>query len=415
MPHAKQQLLRWIDDDRGILVDFLQELIRCRTPNPPGDTRSAATFIQRFLELKDLAHRVVAPNPQMPNIIATFDGGRAGRHLVLNGHIDVFPAGDPTKWTHGPWAGELVDGKVFGRGACDMKCGTTASIFTYAYLHRLRADLRGRLTLTIVSDEETFGPWGARYLLDNEPDVLGDCCLNGEPTSPYGYRFGEKGPLWLAFTVRTPGAHGAYAHKSKSATSIAAKLIIDLETLCDLEPADGSNLSTVLDAAAEVVDHAYGTGASKIIQKVTIMPSVIHGGVKVNMIPAECNFEVDIRVPIGLDDRRILAEVEKIVVRHPEVTFRILNYAPPNWSPPDSEMGRYIQQNARAVSQIEPAAIIGLGGTDARFWRYKNVPAIVYGPSPTGMGTYDEHVTIDEFFHVVKTHALSAYDYLAAE
>ena len=96
-----------------------------------------------------------------------------------------------------------------------MKCGTTASIFTFLYLHELREELQGRLTLSAVSDEETFGPWGARYLSEHHPEVFGDCCLNGEPSSPWTLRFGEKGPLWLEFTVRTRGAHGAYTHLSK--------------------------------------------------------------------------------------------------------------------------------------------------------------------------------------------------------
>ena len=60
--------------------------------------------------------------------------------------------------------------------------------------------------MTAVSDEETFGPWGARYLMEHHPEVHGDCCLNGEPSSPYSIRFGEKGPLWIKFTVRTAGA-----------------------------------------------------------------------------------------------------------------------------------------------------------------------------------------------------------------
>ena len=411
---AKEQLLGWIEDDRDVLVNFLQELIRCPTPNPPGDTRSAASYVQQFLESKELTYRIVAPNPEMPNIIGTFECPKPGRHLVLNGHIDVFPTGDLTKWTHDPWSGALQDGRIYGRGACDMKCGTTASIFAFWYLHRLRANLQGKLTLTVVSDEETFGPWGARYLIDHEPDALGDCCLNGEPTSPFGYRFGEKGPLWLAFSVKTPGGHGAYAHRSKSATAIAAKIIADLETLSDLKLSDGDNLSVILDGAADAVDRAYGKGASNIIRTITATPSIIHGGVKVNMIAAECDFEMDIRLPIGVDDKQIVTEVDKIMARYPEGSYRIINYAPPNWSPPDSEMGKYIKQNAKHVSGIDPAAIIGLGGTDARLWRYKNIEAIVYGPSPTGMGTYDEHVTVEEFFHVVKTHLLSAYDYLSA-
>ena len=65
-----------------------------------------------------------------------------------------------------------------------MKAGTTASIMTYALLSRLRDRIGGRLTLTLVSDEETFGPWGARYLMEHHPEVHGDCLLNGEPSGP---------------------------------------------------------------------------------------------------------------------------------------------------------------------------------------------------------------------------------------
>jgi len=173
----------------------------------------------------------------MPNILGTFEGISEGRHLVLNGHTDVFPVSeDPVKegWTTDPWGGEIIDGKIYGRGSSDMKCGTSASIWTYIFLNRLRAKIKGKLTLTCVSDEETFGPWGDRWLIDNEPEVLGDCCLNGEPSSPFTIRYGEKGLLWLTFTVKTPGAHGAYTHVSPSATRIAAKLINELGNLENL-------------------------------------------------------------------------------------------------------------------------------------------------------------------------------------
>jgi succinyl-diaminopimelate desuccinylase len=73
--------------------------------------------------------------------------------------------------------------------------------------------------------------------------VFGDTCLNGEPSSPWTLRFGEKGPLWLEFTVRTKGAHGAYTHASKSATAIAAKLIGELAVLEDIAPSEASNLA----------------------------------------------------------------------------------------------------------------------------------------------------------------------------
>ena len=92
--------------------------------------------------------------------------------------MDVFPADEarPSAGRRLRGAGRSPSGKIYGRGVADMKAGTSASIFTYRYLHRLREHLKGELTLTAVSDEETFGPWGARYLMEHHPEVHGDCC-----------------------------------------------------------------------------------------------------------------------------------------------------------------------------------------------------------------------------------------------
>ena len=189
---------------------FLQTFVQHRSPNPPGDTRDAAEFITSFLEQRGLPYRIISPHPEMPNIVGSFDCAHPGRHLVLNGHIDVFPvADDGAGWSRDPWGGQLVDGKIYGRGVADMKAGTTASIFTYAYLHGVKDGLKGRLTLTAVSDEETFGPYGARYLMEHHPEVHGDALLNGEPSSPFSVRFGEKGPLWL----RDHGQHRRCARR----------------------------------------------------------------------------------------------------------------------------------------------------------------------------------------------------------
>lgn len=413
MDGRKAMLLERIERDREVLLDFLRGFIRCPSPNPPGDTQRAAEHVRTLLDRHGAPYRVIAPQPTMPNIVATFAAARPGRHLALNGHMDVFPVGDGEGWTQDPWGGALVDGRIYGRGACDMKCGTTASIFTFLYLLELRDELHGRLTLSAVSDEETFGPWGTRYLFEHHPEVIGDCCLNGEPSSPWTVRFGEKGPLWLEFTVRTRGAHGAYTHLSPSATAVAAKVIGELERLQDIPAPEASNLAAALDQAAEVIDKAYGPGASKIIRRVTVNPGVVQGGLKVNMVAAHCSFEVDIRLPNGLDAPLILAEIDSIVARHPGVTYRQTMYNPPSWCPPDADMAEIVRANAKAIAGIDPTPVISLGGTDARLWRYRDVPAIVYGPSPTGMGSFDEHVTVEEFLHVVRCHVLSAYDYMS--
>ncbi|BBK37598.1 peptidase [Allostella sp. ATCC 35155] len=412
----RDQILRWIEEERDEIVRFLQRLVRARSPNPPGDTRAAAAVVQERLDAEGLPYRIVAPNPEMPNFVGTFEGGGGpGRHLVLNGHIDVFPVAGDHGWSRDPWSGDIVDGKLYGRGAADMKPGTTASIVTYALLHRLRDRLPGKLTLTAVSDEETFGPWGARWLMDHEPEVLGDCCLNGEPSGPNTIRFGEKGPLWLRFTVRADGAHGAYTHLTKSATLVATQLIGALGQIEDLAVELPHNVMSAMDEAREASDAAMGAGAGAITDKVTLNVGLLEGGVKVNMIPSECHFEADIRMPPGMTRERVMAEVDRILADHPGVEVEETGCSPPSYCDPYGPMVEILQRNVQALRGHRPTPIVGLGGTDARLWRYRGIPAYVYGVFPHGMGSHDEHVDIEDFLHVVRTHALSAYDYLTAK
>lgn len=410
----KATLLDWIERDRDLIVGFLQDFVRAPSPNPPGDTREAAGVITRFLDRHELPWRMVAPMAEWPNIVGTFDTGRPGRHLVLNGHIDVFPVDETETWTHGPWSGALADGRIWGRGVVDMKAGTAASVMTYRYLHEARSALAGRLTLTCVSDEETFGPYGARWLVANEPEVLGDCVLNGEPSSPFTIRFGEKAPLWLRFTVRTPGAHGAYTHLSESATKTAARLIADLETLAGEEVTPPGRIGEVLAASAAAADRAMGEGAAAIVPRYTVNIGTIQGGLKVNMVPGLCSFEADIRLPVGGSKEAVMRRLAGILRDYPTATVEEINFSEPAACDPFHEMVGHIQANARAVSGIDPQPVISLGGTDARLWRQRGIPAYVYGPFPRGMGQKDENVEVAEYLHVVKVHVLSAFDYLAA-
>lgn len=410
----RNDLLAWLDDSRDEILALLTGLLRAKSPNPPGDTRDASRVVTDYLARHGLDYRIVSPHPEMPNVIAAFDAPAPGRHLVLNGHIDVFPVPeDHHGWTCDPWAAEIRDGRIYGRGACDMKPGTTASIVTYAALSRLRAALHGRLTLTCVSDEETFGPWGARYLVEHHPEVLGDCMLNGEPSGPESIRFGERGPLWLEFDVRTRGAHGAYVHITESATRVAMALAGDLEELTGLTGQVSDNLQAHIDAGRPVMDRMMGQGAGDLVSRVTLNIGMIQGGEKVNMVPSHCRFTADLRLPVGMSKADLLPRVAEIAARYPQATWREIGGAEPSWCPPDHEMVDIIQRNVEAAGRPRPVPIVSIGGTDARLWRYAGVPAYVYGPCPHGMGSHDEHVEIEEFLHVVRTHALSAFDYLS--
>ncbi|MFQ6123619.1 MAG: M20/M25/M40 family metallo-hydrolase [Candidatus Heimdallarchaeota archaeon] len=133
----KERLLHWIDEDRDKLIDFFRCFIQAKSPNPPGDTRAAVKHISQFLDEQKLPYKIIASKEEMPNVVGAFECGAPGRHLVLNGHIAVFPVDDTEGWTYEPWSATIAKGRIYGRGAADMKCGTSALIFTFSYLHRI--------------------------------------------------------------------------------------------------------------------------------------------------------------------------------------------------------------------------------------------------------------------------------------
>jgi succinyl-diaminopimelate desuccinylase len=418
---GRLQLLHWIESERERRLDFLQRFARIDTANPPGDTLRAADLFRAFLDEEGIACRTEAPLAHAPNLIASFagTGAGAGRHLVLNGHLDVFPVGDRTAWSRDPWSGDISDGRLHGRGTVDMKCGTTAMLFVFAYLHRLRAELPGRVTLTVVSDEETGGKWGTAWLLDTFADeVLGDCVLNSEPSGVATVRFGEKCMLWLRFKVAVKGGHSAYPHTGGSATKIAAALIQDLQSIEQLLPDEPPTVRQTLDrpGVQKAIDQSLGAGAAGVLRRVSVNIGTIQGGVKINMLPPDCVLEVDFRLPVGIARAAVLAKVQAIVARYPMVTWEELLPGGPeaNVSDPTHEMMGHLVRNAAEAQGWAPQPIVSLGGTDTRFWRTKGVPAFVYGCSPAGMGGVDESVSIAEFHHVLRVHALAAWDYLIA-
>ncbi|MDP2899574.1 MAG: M20/M25/M40 family metallo-hydrolase [Candidatus Bathyarchaeota archaeon] len=408
---AKQRLIDRVEADREEIIGFLRGLIRARSPNPPGDTREAVAYVTKYLDGRGIPYEVVGPDPEKPNIVSSLQCPTNGRTLVLNGHVDVFPVGDGAGWSRDPWGGDLVGGRVYGRGAIDMKAGTTASVYAYAALHDLVGELRGRATLTVVSDEESGGRLGSGWIVGNVPEAMGDCCINGEPSSPYTLRFGEKGILWLNVRVSAPGGHGAYTHLSPNPVKIAAKMITELEALTNIPVPYPADLAKAIREGRDAAERALGPGGADVMSRVSVNIGTIRGGLKVNMIPRECVFEVDLRLPPGVSKEDVMPHVERIAAGHPEAVVEVARYDGPLWSPPDGEMAGIIRGNARLLG-VDPKPIVSLGGSDLKFWRERGVPSYYYGPTNHGMGTVDEYVEVEELIHIAKVHLLSAYEYL---
>lgn len=424
-------LLDAITADTQAHINFLQRLVQAASPNPPGDTRAAAAVIGDYLSSQhNIQSQVIAPGGERaPNVVAEFACGVThGPRLAMNGHLDVFPAGHGKDWERSPWSGDIADGRLFGRGTVDMKAGTAASVIAFAYLHRHREHLRGSVALCAVSDEETGGKFGTRWLLDHDEngDELvdgerskwaADVTINAEPGGLNTIRFAEKGTLRLTFTVDTgPGAHGAFTHLNKSATRIAAQLISALAVVETIVPELDPELKKYLarEDVRETINKCMGQGAADIATKCTLNIGTLHGGLKVNMIPGHCVFEADIRMPLGLKADQVMTVIHQVLADYPEAKVDIQTAAsnPAAACAHDHPMVDILARQAQRVTGSKPLAIPSMGATDCKFYRYHGIPAYVFGVPPDTMGSKDESVLIEDFLAVVKTHVLAGWEYL---
>ena len=258
---------------------------------------------------------LIAPKPDSPNLVSVLHGmadphgTEPSRRLVLNGHIDQFPVGDAREWERDPYSGGVEGGYVHGRSGLDMKAGIAASIIAFSYLHQLRAHFSGRCTLEVVSDEEAGGRWGTRYLLEDDgaEEWKGDCVLVAEPTSLESVRFGEKGTLRLDFRVTALAVHGAYTHRSEGAIRIASRLIERLVALEKLDLGMDESIRKYMQQpdVRKLADDIMWSGASNSMLFPTVNIGTIQGGTSINMVPSECTFAADVRIPIRVETEAI--------------------------------------------------------------------------------------------------------------
>lgn len=301
-----------------------------------------------------------------------------------------------------------------------MKAGTAASIVAFSYLHRYQAQLEGRCTLEVVSDEETGGRWGTRYLIEDDKrsdEWRADCILIGEPSGLGSIRFGEKGTLRLTFTVTALGLHGAYIHRSEGAIRIACRLIerlVEFEKLTDIGMDDHLKEYMQRLEVRKIADEIMGKGAADAMLIPTVNIGTIKNGDKINMIPSETTFEVDIRIPIGVTTEAFLGCINTILEDFPTAKYSIheTHSHVSTHSQPEHELVTPLQQNAEIAGGVKPHPICSLGATDCKHSRRNGIPAYAFGPSPNAMAERDEKIRVEEFLYLVKVHTLAAWDYL---
>lgn len=412
----KKLILQWVDEDKERMAKLCSELVRCKTADPPGDTREAMAVVERFMAEAGLPYKILGVNDTIPNMISSVRFSDKGRHLMFNGHLDTMPAGEEPGWTENPWSGKIADGKVWGRGAGDMKGGVTAMLFAYKYVARLSEYLSGKVSLSLVSDEETGYGRGTGYLFEQIPDeMMADAVLSAEPSGIGAVSFASKGYVQFSVRVETQGAIAGYSNDSKSAVRIAADIIRDLDEIAEIKVEIPNILSDLLTDKEWVKCHTRlrGEGHAELIGKITADVCTVKGGSLLCVIPPDCEISVSVVIPVGSDPYSVYKKVEEIIARYPEGTLYWDGIDSADICSPLTEFAGMIQDAAEELNGHRPVMTPDIAISDCRYWRYRGVPAYWYGPDSFLCSAANENVSLDEIFHIAATHALTAVKFLS--
>ena len=413
---ARGDLLAAIEKRRDEALDLVSGLVKRPSENPPGDVRAATLYLAEWLRERKLAPRIIETNPAegLLNFVVDVAGAGPGRHVILNGHTDTFPVGDRALWSADPFSGTVADGKIHGRGVSDMKGGLAASIFAFTLLAARREAWRGRLTLAVVCDEETMGPWGANWLVDRDPKLAGDAVIIGEPSSPKTIRFGERGFVWLRVITRGRSSHAAYPHHGWNAITAMTRLLAELTGLEARPWPVPEDFLRTIDSARATTDELLGAGTTDVLSAVNVNLGTIRGGTKINLTADHCEAEVDIRLPPGVTGAAMLQHVGRIVRSHRGAEYEVLRRSEPNYSAPDHPLFALMTRNVAETTGTAPGLTIGAPATDSRVFRRAGMPVAVFGPRPYNLGAADEYITVADYLDTIRVHGLTALDYLTA-
>ncbi len=403
----------FIDEHADELVAFCAHLVQQASPNPPGDTRAVAAAVGGLLERHGIPVETIADQESMPNLVASIEGREPGPHLVLNGHMDVYPDGAEAAWSRPPRSGAIEGGRLHGRGAGDMKSGLTTLLYAFLALAADRS-FAGRLSLCAVSDEMSFSPHGAPLVLTRRPDLVGDAAIGAEPTSPDFVLIGEKGMLWIEVTTLGDAGAGAFASGLTNAIETMGAVIADLAAWRERDVSIPPTVTAALAAGgtAGLPDEALTYADDRVLHLPTVSVGTIRGGTKINLVAETCRAEVDLRIPAGLtlDDARSF--VAEVIARHVGATSLEIQGMEPNLTDPSDPLVQALLDAGGDVLGVRPRPELGITASDTRLWRALGRPAAMIGPRIAGQGMPDESIAVADLIACAKIVALAAKRYL---
>jgi len=416
--HPVLEQVDWEREGEAV-VELLRALLRFDTTNPPGNEAECVAFLADHLRGVGVEPQVLSPSPGRANLVARLPGGDGDQPpLLLNGHVDVVAA-EAGRWRHPPFAGEVHDGAVWGRGAVDMKQMVAMSVAVVGLLARLGVRPRRDLKLAAVADEEAGCAAGSAWLVDHHPDkvragyALGEVggatsYLGGRPFYPI--QVAEKGVAWLRAIATGVSGHGSIPRDDNAVVRLSEFLARVGRRRLPLHPSPELRRFLAALAAGQgrqaralmplllrqrwsdvVLRRAVrDPGMARLLAALlrnTASPTVVHAGRKTNVIPGRAEAELDGRIAVGSSEAELLAELR--AVAGPGIELELVAPShPPTVSPPDSELFDVL---AAVVAERHPGAVavpsVTPGFTDAKYW--SRLGTVCYGFAPVRLEPTD--------------------------
>jgi acetylornithine deacetylase/succinyl-diaminopimelate desuccinylase-like protein len=395
------------------VVEVVSRLIRFDTTNTgePQTTRGEAECAQWVAEqLAEVGYQteyVESGAPGRGNVFACLRGAHSSRGaLLIHGHLDVVPA-QPAEWTVHPFSGAIRDGFVWGRGAVDMKDMVGMMIVVARQLKRAGIVPPRDLVFAFVADEEHGGTYGARWLVDNRPELfdgvteaigeVGGFSLtvprrDGGERRLYLIETAEKGLSWMRLTARGPAGHGSMAHDQNAVTAVAEAVtrlgrhrfpLVLTDTVAQFLAAVSEETGLTFDSGSADLEGTIEklgpmARAFKALLRDTVNPTMLKAGYKANVVPTTAEAVVDCRI---LPGRKAAFEAEVDELLGPDVTREWIKDLPPYQTTFDGDLVDAMNATLLAVdpdSRTVPYMLSG--GTDAKAFARLGIRCFGFAP-----------------------------------
>jgi acetylornithine deacetylase/succinyl-diaminopimelate desuccinylase-like protein len=391
-------------------VRVLTRYLQIDTSNPPGNEHRAAAFFEALFARDGIESHSYESAPGRASIVARIDGDGSKPAIVLLHHMDVVPA-DARFWHADPFAGEIRDGAVWGRGAIDDKSMGAASAIVLLALARERAALASDVIVLGVADEEAGGALGAGFIVQQHFDLLANAgvVLNEGgyiATDPetgaaryYAVETAQKVPLWLRLTATGSPGHGSMPRADSAPNRLLSALARieswspPLRVVPELQRfyADtahleqGARREQLRDLRSALADPKFAAAFTANPRqnaqvRNTISVTVLAAGSKTNVIPPEATAELDVRLLPDQDPKAFLAELREVIADE-QIRIETLLSFPPASSPRDHELFDVLQEMA---ARRHPGAVVSTplatGFTDCHYFRTRGIPCYGFVP-----------------------------------